>query len=213
MHQPCRLLIFLWELRYTQTVPRSRPSGRRILYAALTSVLILSTEITVTFVSEYNTIASVFSVCSGKGAVTRGCNHCGASPARRGELQLSAKARTTTGFTRSIARSRGSSLQHNLSFIAAPYYLKEVSKRRIVLRIQKQNVDRQLSRYMQHTVVAIYAEVIRNNVPILFLCRWHVTYLPVARKSNTHVVRFFDRIFEIDRMNAVFLIKQTLLAA
>src|SRR5215472_1761718 len=84
MHQPCRLVTFLLEFRNTITSPRSRPWGRRILYASRTTVLILSAEITLTSVSEYSNTASVFSSCAGRGALTSACIHWGALAVARG---------------------------------------------------------------------------------------------------------------------------------
>src|ERR1700728_3628819 len=149
MHHPCRLFTFFRELRYPQTVPRLRPSGRRILYASRTWVLLLSIEITLTLVSEYISTASVFSVWSGKGAVTSECIHGGALPARAtgADASTSAAARATSRatFNELLTRSCRSRLQNNLSFLAGPHYLKEVSKGRVVLDLQQEEVEGHLS--------------------------------------------------------------------
>src|SRR5580693_6932379 len=145
MHHPCRLFTFFRELRYTQTVPRLRPSGRRILYAWRTWVLILSVEITVTLVSEYSRTASVFSVWSGKGALTSECIHGGALPARAAGADANTSAAARATFNGLLTRSGRSRLQNNLSFIAGPHYLKEVSKGRVVLDLQQEEVEGHLS--------------------------------------------------------------------
>src|SRR6476646_9698296 len=84
MHHPRRPVILVLELNGTATIPYSRPPGRRILYATRTTLFILSVDKTLRSCSEYIRTASVFSSCCGKGAFTRACIHCGASPATAG---------------------------------------------------------------------------------------------------------------------------------
>src|SRR5262245_11848545 len=134
MHQPRRALTFLVEFRNTTTVPRSRPWGRRTLYASRTTVLILSADTTVTFVSEYNNTASVFSSWAGTGTLTRACIHCGASPATAGGAYASTQAQRTAknpaeSALRLVTGLGSARLQNNLLFIALPHSLKETPQR------------------------------------------------------------------------------------
>src|SRR5216684_402334 len=150
MHQPCRPLTF-WpgELKGTKTVPYARPSGLRILYARRTTVLILSMDWTLTFVSEYSSTASVFSSCAGRGALTSACIHWGASPAAAGDAhptrQTTIQARNA-GIRSLPACLCADRLQNHLFFIARPHRLKEIPQSGVILRVQQENIHIQLPR-------------------------------------------------------------------
>src|SRR5215475_6621569 len=161
MHQPRRALTFLVEFRNTTTVPRSRPWGRRTLYASRTTVLILSADTTVTFVSEYNNTASVFSSWAGTGTLTRACIHCGASPAAacgaypRIEAQASAAAQNPTGKTPRLVTGLGSAgLQDNLLFIGFPHDLEEIPQGCVVLEVEQNNLHANLPAQVQCLLIA-----------------------------------------------------------
>src|SRR5271167_1458643 len=138
IHQPRNLVIFLWELKGTPTVPYSRPSGRRILYASRTCSLTLSAETTITFLSEYSSTASVFSSWAGSGTLTSARIHSGASAtaAWGAKARTQATHRTTVGSCQLLVRGRCAGLQDNLLFIARPHLLKEVPQRAVILGLQ-----------------------------------------------------------------------------
>src|SRR5690349_376575 len=150
MHQACMLLTFSpGDRKVTSTVPYSRPSGRRILYTRRSIVLILSGEMTDTFFSEYRRTASVFSSCSGSGALTTARIHCGASAARTlaqdTDIQASAH-KVKSSAEPLVARRRATRLQEDLLLICGPYSLVEVAQRKIVFRVHQQDVGAELAR-------------------------------------------------------------------
>src|SRR6266851_1387730 len=216
MHQPCRPLTF-WpgELKGTKTVPYSRPSGLRILYARRTTVLILSAEITLTLVSEYSSTASVFSSCVDRGALTSACIHCGASPACAGIAAPSTYANATQPttdifsliFRRCLAR-----LQYHLFFIARPHHLKEIPKSAVILLVQQQDIHIQLPCEEKFPLVVFCLQRIQDDMwSSLILRRWQTAYLPAGWQRNGYIVLFSGRKIEINRVNPFRVFKHPLL--
>src|SRR6202035_2243470 len=161
MHHACRLLILVSESKGITTVPRSRPPGRKILYASRTRVLILSADCTVTILSEYISTASAFSSCVGIGAFANARSQAGASAAvARGALlsaQMDRSRKQKVLRTRSVASGRRSPWLHNdLFVIAGPYCLKKSSQIRIKFDVKHQQIAAQHARQVQGAPVVFY---------------------------------------------------------
>src|ERR1700736_441371 len=154
MHHACRFVILVAVSKGISMVPKSRPPGRRILYASRTRVLILSADCTVTILSEYISTASVFSPCAGIGAFASARSQAGASAAAaRGVLtsaQVDKSRKQKMLRMRSVASGRRSPWLHNdLFVIACPYRLEKSSQSRIKFSVKHQQIAAQHARQVQ----------------------------------------------------------------
>src|SRR5712671_6392913 len=213
MHHACRFVIRVAESNGITTVPKSRPPGLTILYASRTSVFILSADCTVTIRSEYISTASVLSSCAGTLALARACIHAGASAAARdGQANVDTLRTATHKQTLpSVAGLRSNWLQNDLFFIARPHDLVKVSQRRIILRVDHQQIASQHSRKMQRSLVALHFSNVQHNFPILRQLFWQAANLPGQWQLYRHVIRFLERIVEIHRVHTVRVIEKLFL--
>src|SRR5260370_35660020 len=102
-------------------------------------------------------------------------------------------------------------LQYNLLFIAFPHHLKKVPQRRIILRLEQQEIDAQLSGQMQRLLVVFQLQRVADNVAAPFiLLGWKTIDLPSGRQCDGHVIQLFEGKPEVDRMCPLGVIEYVL---
>src|SRR5260370_21085747 len=84
---------------------------------------------------------------------------------------------------RLVAGAWSARLQYNLLFIAFPHHLKKVPQRPIILRLEQQEIDAQLSDQMQRLLVVFHLQRLADSVAAPFiLLGWKTIDLPSRRQ-------------------------------
>src|SRR5579885_1176932 len=188
-----------------KTLPRSRPFGRRILYARRSMLLIFPVGWTLVMSSAYSSMASVFSPCAGSGALTRACIHAGASASARvaaKPLRDHAAVQPRTKRRKElIARSGRAWLQYDLLVIGGPHGLIEIAKRRVVFLIERKEIASQAALEMQRAILVLHIVGVDEQLCIGGLRLWNIADAPIERQVDADVVGFFGKVMKIERMH------------
>src|SRR5579885_1985205 len=188
-----------------KTLPRSRPCARRILYARRSMLLIFPVGWTLVMSSAYSSMASVFSSCAGRGALTRACIHAGASASARvaakPQRDHAAVQPRTKRRKELIARSGRAWLQHDLLLIGGPHGLIEIAKRRVVLLIERKKIAFQAALEMQDAILILHIVCVDEQLRVGGLRLRNIADAPVERQVDGYVVVLFGKVVKIERMH------------